>query len=175
MKALYIHGLDSSPNEEKLLLMEKAGLETVALHLDYRNQPDAYEILKLEAIDQKVDLLTGSSLGGYIAYWLGEELGLPVLLLNPAMTIDRSVPGAITHVKELKCPLRYVAIGAKDEIINPEANLDFFRKNGEGECHQRVITCDWLHHVIDLETFATVFDWFLSGLKHVNQYPEFSQ
>ena len=175
MKALYIHGLDSSPNKEKLEIMREAGLEPIALHLDYRTHPNPYEELKKEALSQKVEVLVGSSLGGYFAFWLGEELGLPAFLLNPAMTIDRSLPLAINHIKEHKAPLRYVAIGAKDDVINPVLNLEFFQNLASEACYQRVITCDWLKHVIDLETFATLLDWFLSGLKNRNRFPEFNE
>ncbi|MEA3443657.1 MAG: YqiA/YcfP family alpha/beta fold hydrolase [Bacteroidota bacterium] len=169
MKALYIHGLDSKPNKEKIKIMEEAGLLTFALHLDYRLQENSYEILLKEAIDNQIDFIVGSSLGGYYGFWLAEEMGLPCLLLNPAMTIDRSLPLAISHVKELKCPLRYVVIGANDDTIDPARNLVFFKKANRSGIKQRVITCEWLPHVIDLESFAIFVDWSLSGIRNQNR------
>lgn len=173
MKTLYIHGLDSTPNLEKTNIMKEAGLVPYALHIDYRTETNAYNLLKNEVIENDLEFLVGSSLGGYFAYWLAEELGLPCLLLNPAMTIDRTLPLAITHVKELLCPLRYVAIGANDNIIDPVRNLEVFRQANRKSIKQRVITCDWMHHVIDLESFAAFLGWSLSGIKNNNRFPEF--
>lgn len=175
MKTLYIHGLDSTPNTEKIDIMKEAGLIPFALHLDYRTEANAYNLLKKEVVENELEFLVGSSLGGYFAYWLAEELGLPCLLLNPAMTIDRTLPLAITHVNERNCPFRYVAIGAKDNIIDPVRNLEFFREADRATVKQRVITCDWMYHVIDFESFATLLDWSLSGIRNNNRFPEFEQ
>ncbi len=88
MKTLYIHGLDSYPVPEKTQIMKDAGLTVVALHINYREQLAVYETLKDTSIRKKVKFIIGSSLGGYLAYWLAEDLGLPCLLFNPAMTYD---------------------------------------------------------------------------------------
>ncbi len=146
MKSLYIHGLDSDPNKQKIEIMEQAGLETFALHLDYRLQKNAYQILKSKAIDKNIEFIVGSSLGGYYGFWLAEELGIPCLLLNPAMTIDEKIPFYISNINERNCQFRYVAIGAKDDIIDPIKNKDFFDKIKITKIKQRVIVCKWLAH-----------------------------
>ncbi len=170
MKTLYIHGLDSKPNVDKIDIMEKAGLDTFALHLDYRFQENAYEILKNEAIDKGIEFIVGSSLGGYFGYWLSEDLGLPCLLLNPAMTIDRSLNGVIPHLDDLKCRQRYVVIGSMDEVISPRGNLEFFKTANHDSVRQRVISCEWLPHVIDLHSFAIFIDWSLSGIRNDDRF-----
>jgi predicted esterase YcpF (UPF0227 family) len=85
MNTLYIHGLESSPVPGKIEIMQKLGLEVTALHLDYFLKPDSFEILKNEAIKNYVEFIIGSSYGGFLGYWLAEDLGLPCLLFNPAM------------------------------------------------------------------------------------------
>lgn len=162
MKTLYIHGLDSFPVPEKLDILSKHNLEVVSLHIDYRTEPDVYQVLKSYAIDEKVEFLVGSSLGGFLAYWLGEDLGLPVLLFNPAMSymeLNEYMP----EITNRLCPARFVVIGAFDETVDPEENVEWFRNIDDGECHQRVVVCDWLYHQIDFVTFEEMVTWALKS------------
>jgi predicted esterase YcpF (UPF0227 family) len=82
---LYIHGLDSSPLKEKLDILKGAGMNVFALHIDYRNQKNSYDLLENFAKKNEINFIVGSSLGGYIGFWLAEQLGIPCLLLNPAL------------------------------------------------------------------------------------------
>ncbi len=164
MKTLYIHGLDSHPLPEKLEILTQHGLDVVALHIDYRTETSVYKTLKRYAIDENVEFIVGSSLGGYLAYWLGEDLGLPVLLFNPAMNyveLDEYMPDITNRL----CPARFVVIGAFDETIDPEENIDWFRNIDDGECYQRVVVCDWLEHQIDFITFEEMTTWALKSYK----------
>ena len=154
MKVLYIHGLDSEPSEEKLELIRKKGYETCALHIDYRKEKMAYWRLRDLAIAEQVTFIVGSSLGGYFGYWLGQELGIEQLLFNPAMPF-RSVHVPKPDMEADTAIKRWVVLGAHDEIIPANLNLNFF-KNDESA---RVITCSWLGHRIDLETFDEMLHW----------------
>ena len=82
---LYIHGLDSSPLKEKLDILKASGMNVFALHIDYRNQKNSYDLLENFAKKNEINFIVGSSLGGYIGFWLAEQLGIPCLLLNPAL------------------------------------------------------------------------------------------
>lgn len=163
MKTLYLHGLNSYPLPEKLDMLEKAGLNVVALHLDYANEKNVYQTLKNYALEEEVEFLVGSSLGGFIAFWLAEDLGLPCLLFNPAMTYGECLDSYEPEVSSRLCPARFVVIGAYDETIDPEESLRFFREQDEGECYQRVITCDWLEHQIDFATFEEMVCWAMKS------------
>lgn len=90
---LYLHGFRSSPNSRKALQIGDA--------LAARGRADDYLCPQLPASPrQAIDLLLaaarledparlaliGSSLGGYYATWLAEQLGCRAVLLNPAIT-----------------------------------------------------------------------------------------
>lgn len=163
MKTLYIHGLDSFPVPEKLEILEKAGLDVVALHLDYRTETGVYQTLKKYAQGENVEFLVGSSLGGFLAYWLAQDLGLPCLLFNPAMSYSDSLDEYMPEITNRLCPARFVVIGAFDDTVDPEENIRFFRDQDNGECHQRVVVCEWLQHQIDFDTFELMVTWALKG------------
>ncbi|MCF8234270.1 MAG: hypothetical protein K9G67_04995 [Bacteroidales bacterium] len=169
MKTFYIHGLDSFPVPEKIKIMEEVGLSVISMHLDYRRQPDAYEILKIEAMEKNAAVLIGSSLGGSLAYWLAEDLGLPCLLFNPAMDIDKDVGLKIPKITKRECPMRFVVLGESDDSVDPLKNLSYFRERERDGLDQKVLTCHWLGHQIDFDTFGGMVSWFVHGLKRKEQ------
>lgn len=158
MKILYIHGLNSSPNEFRMGLLQSRGHQVGALHLDYLEQPDSYSILKNYAVAEGAEYIIGSSLGGFLGFWLAEELGLPCLLFNPAMWVTReeaNIPLAISRT----CPDRRVVLGALDEEVDPQANWTFFKSPENQAPFQRVLLCQWLPHQIDDETYRDIINW----------------
>lgn len=163
MKTLYIHGLDSHPVPEKLDILTAAGLEVMALHIDYRTEENAYRILKDYALSEKIEFIVGSSLGGYIGFWLAEDLGLPCLLFNPAMSFSNSLDEYMPEIPHRQCPARFVVIGAFDETVKSEENIRFFREPEQNNCYQRVIVCEWLEHQIDFITFEEMVKWALTS------------
>jgi uncharacterized protein len=165
IKALYIHGLNSYPIPQKIKMLEDAGFDVFAPDVDYRNEKDIYQWLKQEIADQNIEFLVGSSLGGFTAFWLGEDLGLPCLLFNPAMSYNDELQEHIPEIETGNCPARFVVIGAHDDVIDPQENLRFFRGIDYGECHQRVIVCEWLGHQIDFPSFEELVAWAFAGYK----------
>jgi len=93
MKIIYVHGLDSSANSMKGLLLEAycaehyPDIEVVRPDL---NLPPAevFELLCELANEQedkgKTTLLMGSSLGGYFTTLVSNHTGCPAALLNPS-------------------------------------------------------------------------------------------
>lgn len=154
MNIIYIHGLDSQPNLEKIDLIERRGHQTYALHLDYRTDRGCYWKLKEKILTAKIDFIIGSSLGGYFGYWLGQELGIPQLLFNPAMPF-RSVQVPSPEVLAEQNTPSWVVLGKHDDTIPANLNNSFF----EGREAARVITCAWLGHRIDLTTFEEMICW----------------
>jgi pimeloyl-ACP methyl ester carboxylesterase len=81
-------------------------------------------------------------------------LGLPQLLFNPAMPF-RSVHVPKPEVDERAEIKTWVVLGQHDEVIPPNLNREFFSHRP----HARVLTCAWLGHRIDLDTFREMLCW----------------
>lgn len=83
---LFIHGFASCGQSNKYrILAEHFGTHDI-LAPDLSPKP-AEAITQLETLlaQHSVDLLIGSSLGGYYATWLNRENSLPAVLINPAV------------------------------------------------------------------------------------------
>lgn len=164
LKTLYIHGLDSHPVPGKIEIMRKSGLDVTALHIDYRKRDDAYVLLRKEAEKKAVQFIVGSSLGGFLGNWLAEELALPCLLFNPAMNFQSIMNLDLPPLGELRCPMRLIVLGANDDSVDPVKNLEYFKNNKREGLTQKILSCHWLGHQIDFETFEVMIAW---GMKYL--------
>ena len=95
---LYIHGFNSAPESKKSTLlasvMQQMGLgdqlQVPALHHHPR---EALAQLRAAISALGSPMLVGSSLGGYYATYLAEQMGLKALLINPAVSPHRMFDG----------------------------------------------------------------------------------
>ena len=99
---LYLHGFRSSPLSFKARLLEQR-LVTLGLAQLYRcpqlpASPQAAAALARNVAQEMLDrrdadelTLIGSSLGGYYANWLAEQIGCRAVLLNPAVQPPRDL------------------------------------------------------------------------------------
>ena len=159
MNTLFIHGLFSSPNESKIKLLESFDFKPFAEHIDYEQTPGAYHLLKGIVQNENIEFIVGSSLGGYLGFWLAEELKLPCLLFNPAIIYANKPALIIPEFAIGGCPLRMIVQGKLDKIVDPEANQQFLKKNLSPNQDQKIILFDWLEHTIDLVTFEISIHW----------------
>jgi uncharacterized protein len=83
---LFIHGFASRGlGDKSRALIDYFGASEV-LTPDLPHQPDtAVALLERLLREHPIDLLVGSSLGGYFATWLNRNAGLPAVLINPAI------------------------------------------------------------------------------------------
>ncbi|WP_131669442.1 YqiA/YcfP family alpha/beta fold hydrolase [Psychrobacter pygoscelis] len=90
MKIIYVHGLDSSANSMKGLLLEQycqhnhPDIEVIRPDL---NAPpyDVFQTL-VKLVSSNTDtVLMGSSLGGYFSSLVSNHTGCPAILLNPSI------------------------------------------------------------------------------------------
>lgn len=150
---LYIHGLDSAPLKEKLDILNATGMSVFALHLDYRNQKNCYNLLENFAKQNDINFIVGSSLGGYLGFWLAEQLGVPCLLYNPALAY-RSIDNVLVPpIGKSFCPLRIMVLGKLDDVILPQDTLNWLNAYPKSMTKERIFECHWLAHPIDLNTF----------------------
>jgi predicted esterase YcpF (UPF0227 family) len=99
---LYLHGFRSSPQSAKTQMIA-ARMAALGLAADYRcpqlpaSPRAAIELARQEAAQCAPQRLTliGSSLGGYYATWLAEQLGCRAVLLNPAVRAARDLASQV--------------------------------------------------------------------------------
>ncbi len=129
-----------------------------ALHLDYRNQPDSYDILRNKVTSDRIEYIVGSSLGGRLGYWLSEELGLSCLLFNPALALE--IPGLVDPVlPNPRCKSRYVVLGAQDDVVDPQETWEWLMNSERKNVSQRVGMFQHLGHQIDQATYIESCRW----------------
>lgn len=83
MNILYLHGLDSSLNESKRAVLEDYG-DVFAPDINYREDPNKMQRLIVEFKDLNIEVIIGSSLGGFMGYHLADAFQVPTLVFNPA-------------------------------------------------------------------------------------------
>lgn len=87
MKILYIHGFGSryDPEHEKIKTLETLG-EVVGVDIDYtKGFLSVLQTVMDFVTDNDVDVIIGTSMGGYMAATVGSNTGLPFVALNPAI------------------------------------------------------------------------------------------
>lgn len=88
MNILYIHGLGSQYDPDNKKIQVLATIGTVhGVDVDYcRGFDFVYNTVKDAVLDSKIDLIVGTSMGGYTAACVGSAMGIPFVSLNPAVT-----------------------------------------------------------------------------------------
>lgn len=163
MKTLYIHGLDSSPKPDKMAVIREHS-PAEGLHLDYRADGNAFYKLDEYINKHSITHIVGSSMGGFLGFWLAEKHQLPCLLFNPAVA-ERSV--SMEYQQQLNgCPRRLVVLGAKDDVVNPQQTAEFLTDLDTTATYQRVVWCNNLAHQIDINTFTEFVDYFFDQQKN---------
>jgi hypothetical protein len=126
---LYIHGLDSGPLAEKTSILADAGYSVIAPKIHYRESKNTYQRLLQLSKEFKVDFLVGSSLGGYTAFWLSQELNIPTLLFNPALAFQSIDPGLVLKNMNISNTQQTIFLGMKDETVNPQSTINWLKRN----------------------------------------------
>jgi hypothetical protein len=96
--------------------------------MDYTD-PKLFDNVLSEVKKQKIDLLIGSSMGGWFAYCISTLTGIPTLLFNPAVQGRSMNP----KVKIGSVPTTHtIILGKSDRVIDPNKTIDWFEKHGIG-------------------------------------------
>lgn len=163
MHTLYIHGLDSSPKPAKMKAIERFS-PVSGLHLNYREQKDAFRKLCQHVEEMGITHLIGSSMGGYLGFYLAHTYGLPCLLFNPALA-SRSVevPVELNH-KEV--PRRLIVLGMLDQVVNPGGTLGFLSDSSFPANSQEIILNRELAHQIPQDVFEKGVNYFFGADKN---------
>ena len=146
MKVAFFHGLDSPAVSEKSFALRDKFDEVYDPVMDYTD-PNMFETVLNYLKDNPVDLLIGSSMGGYIAYCLSTHLGTRTLLFNPAVHSRPIEPVVTLGDKESN---HLVVLGKKDDVIKPNETFEFFR-----DVNNVTISTEEIGHTIPIEVFKS--------------------
>jgi len=145
MRVAFFHGLDSKPITSKNWALRQVFDEVYDPVMNYDN-PRMFDLVLKHLEDNPVDLLIGSSMGGYFAYCLSTHLGIKTLLFNPAVH-SRSIEPVVSLGSKESTHL--VVLGNGDDIIRPELTEEFFNKVGG----TNIIIREDIGHIIPIEVF----------------------
>ena len=139
MKILNLHGYNGSSHNAAYAALTEKGCEVISPQTDYDsiNAHDFISEMKTIISEQNIDMLAGTSFGGFFAAVLSAELDMTVLLVNPCLMPFLHLPrlgyrGDIKPFIELFGKLSGIntdnvscIIGGADEIIDTH---DFTKK-----------------------------------------------
>ena len=125
MNILYLHGYNSSNVNERTEWLEQFG-ELIHPAMDYRNFPLDYKHIESLFAGVKLDVIVGSSLGGYFGFHLGNYYQVPTILLNPALLMTNIVkPDNRQRAGEA---MHHISLGKYDDIIPPETTKSVLKQ-----------------------------------------------
>jgi hypothetical protein len=97
-------------------------------------------------------------------------LGVPVLLLNPALH-SRSVDPIINRF-QIKDSKVFLALGLYDEVINPDKTLEWLKHNDKLDWNPNNIKAAGYGHRTCVEDFINIWFHFEKNINEVNELQE---
>lgn len=165
MNILYIYGLDSKLSREKRVILEKYG-EVFIPNIDYYSDQLAIQSTLDQMKDKNIEVVIGSSMGGFAGFYISSILGVPALLFNPALE-KRSVEQQVPEIGNTKLTRKKILLGAIDDVIDPGDTLSFISRyiNEHTDFHLHVMP--GLTHNIPVDIFKKeVKDFFGTFIEH---------
>ena len=168
-RILFLHGLESKPGCEKVQFLQSLGHIVQSPKIEYKDD-QSYENLYKLTKHNNYDVIIGSSMGGWFAWNLGKELGVPVLLLNPALH-SRSVNPAIGEWvgEEKKASKVFLALGLYDDIISPDKTLEWLKDNDKLDWNPNNIKAAGYGHRTSVEDFINIWFHFEEDIDFTNE------
>lgn len=71
-----------------------------------------------------IDCVMGSSMGGFVGYYVAQALGVPALLFNPALPY-RSVEQGVPTIETVHTAPVHFVLGVEDEVVKAKDTLHF--------------------------------------------------
>lgn len=169
MKILYLHGLESKLSVEKRTLLEKYG-QVMAPALDYKSNPAMIASILNAYQDHGIDVIIGSSMGGFAGFYLANSLGICSMLYNPTLPYR----GSTEQIIPTNLPVNYpkamrVVLGGQDTVIKAKDNLDFLAKHISNTTDFSIVIRKDLGHQIPMEVFERETFAFFDSLRLFNE------
>ena len=162
MNILYIHGLNGSLSEEKRAILETYGT-VYSPSIDYDADPNSIEHLKEEFQNKDINVVIGSSMGGFVGYHLSIAFQRPALLFNPAL-VTRSVFQNEPEYKNPHHSFKKIVLGAQDEVVYPKNTLIFIAERIKENTDYQINLRQDLAHRIPLGVFEVEVKSFFKSL-----------
>lgn len=164
MNILFLHGLESKLSDEKRTVLETYGT-VIAPDIDYKSNPNTIKNLYDEYQNQDINVIIGSSMGGFAGFHLANRIGVCALLYNPALPYRNSVVQNIaTDLPTKQSPLMRIVLGGQDEVIKAKDNLAFLSQNCSDlkDCSIEIV--NELAHQIPVHIFEEQTEAFFERL-----------
>lgn len=162
MNIVYIHGLDSKLSPEKRAVLSKFG-KVISPDIDYYSNPAAIDSILKEIKDQDIDVVIGSSMGGFAAYYVSTAIKKPALLFNPALK-KRSVEQEVPSFSIDSLSVKQFIIGAQDQVVDPADTLQFLSSCYNSFTDFHIHIRPELDHNIPVPTFEFEVRTFFQNL-----------
>ncbi|MCK9575738.1 MAG: YqiA/YcfP family alpha/beta fold hydrolase [Candidatus Pacearchaeota archaeon] len=125
---LVLHGYESSVYPPRLKVLS-ADYNLLTPEMDYDHNQGLFEKTYQTYKNANIDLIVGSSMGGYFGYYLASLLDVPALLFNPAV-IETTSGIKKQEVRKGKYnPAIYVVSGKDDDIVISWKLKQWFKEN----------------------------------------------
>ena len=169
-RILFLHGLESKANCDKVQFLRSLGHIVNSPKIDYR-EDNCYDNLKTLVKYNTYDVIIGSSMGGWVAWNLGKDLGIPVLLLNPAVH-SRSINIDIEPVRESKPSKVFLALGMYDDVIDPDMTIEWLNVHDKLDWNANNCKMGGYGHRTSVEDFINIWVHFEKGIELTNELYE---
>jgi hypothetical protein len=160
-RVAFFHGLESSPKSDKNESLHQKFDFVYDPPMNYRDNGLFDKVLS-DVKKNKIDLLIGSSMGGWFAYCISTITGIPTLLFNPAFHSRIMEPQVRVGNKKSKHTL---VLGASDKVIPPMLTQNWTSKEGIGsfkiyyESIEHRTPIDIFNKWLDIETAKLNEEW----------------
>jgi len=127
-KLLYLHGLRGRNFGEKIDYLNTM-YDVIAPSIDYDNRSNCYSEMQALIEKEKIDEVMGSSLGGFLAYYLSINNNIKSTLLNPALAHSKDVSFWGIESNEINMPSMTLILGKNDDVVPCEDTMNFMSKS----------------------------------------------
>ena len=163
MNILYLHGLESKLSPEKATVLEKYG-NVFAPDLAYYANPKIFLELYETYQHKAIDCIIGSSMGGFMGYYLAMALNCKSLLFNPALasrTITQELPDKLYPKENTSYN---IVLGWEDTVVPAKKTLEFLKENAFQSVAYHVNCVPNLAHQIPVPIFENQIQSFFNTL-----------
>lgn len=159
MNILYLHGLESKLSDEKRKVLEPFGT-VLAPDMDYYANPKIFQWLYESYKNEQIDCIIGSSMGGFMGYYLAMVFNCKSLLFNPVLS-QRSVLQEIPEHLKPKYKTSYqLVLGWDDTVVPAKDTITFIKQHGFSNINYKLELVPNLGHQIPVDIFKEKIECF---------------